>query len=758
MSMFIPNTPYYIFLRTNKTAIYKMDFIYLLKIIGKRKWLILFLVGLTTALTYFLMKQQSVVYESSALVATGIVDHYDPTEGNNISKYIQPYRVENSFSTLIENMKARKSMNFLIRNLLLHDLKSAIPFRDMTEVKERYEEAEIDRVITNLEEGIINNADTTLVNIQRLLKYDFETLRKQIDVKRLGNTDYLQVKTKSENPDLAALIINTFCQEFIDYYTTSKSKRSTNSIIFFKSLAEQKKADLDAKNEQLKQYKLDNNVVNLDEQTKTTLDQIRLLEISREEENKKIPAFKQALINLERYTDENLAAFAKQQWINKSTVDLKAKIQTLNNEYITGGKKDKVLAQQIEVLRKELRQQVKAGANNRTSTQGGKKLAESAEELVIKRIDTEINLEIAKEGVKSLDKELNRLRERVTSFVSKEATISALEREIAVDTDEYLDIVAKANSAEFTSIGLDANLLRVVEPAIPAHAPEPSSAPFAAILAGIIIGTLTVLALVILTFLDHTLSTPDKFKHFTGLPLLSFLNYINVKKLDLEQLFLHKQKNKRMEAFKQLLRKLRFEIEAANAKSFLVTSPKDREGKTFFIITLAYTLSLSNKKVLLIDTNFKNNTLSQMPLQPQEALSNVHDLMENNHLLQQQRLDEIFPITGRIFNHKTGGAVDVLQSNKSTLSPSELLGHTDFQRIIKALGRRYDYIFLEAASINEYADAKELNNYVDKVIAIFAAQSTIYKPDKNSIAYLKTLGDKFVGSILNKIDLNNVKS
>ena len=45
-------------------------------------------------------------------------------------------------------------------------------------------------------------------------------------------------------------------------------------------------------------------------------------------------------------------------------------------------------------------------------------------------------------------------------------------------------------------------------------------------------------------------------------------------------------------------------IENSGAKSFLFISPKEGEGKSFLIVLLAYALSLNNRKVLIIDTNF----------------------------------------------------------------------------------------------------------------------------------------------------------
>ena len=58
--------------------------------------------------------------------------------------------------------------------------------------------------------------------------------------------------------------------------------------------------------------------------------------------------------------------------------------------------------------------------------------------------------------------------------------------------------------------------------------------------------------------------------------------------------------------------------------------------------------------------------------------------------------------------------------------------------------------------MNNYSDTKELVDFVDKVVTIFAAESDIKQIDKDSIHFLKSLGGKFMGAILNKVNLKDL--
>ena len=64
---------------------------------------------------------------------------------------------------------------------------------------------------------------------------------------------------------------------------------------------------------------------------------------------------------------------------------------------------------------------------------------------------------------------------------------------------------------------------------------------------------------------------------------------------------------------------------------------------------------------------------------------------------------------------------------------------------------------MESAALNEYADTRELEPYADKVVAIFSAETHTNQKDEYSIKYLNALKDKFMGVILNKVDLENLE-
>jgi Mrp family chromosome partitioning ATPase len=198
--------------------------------------------------------------------------------------------------------------------------------------------------------------------------------------------------------------------------------------------------------------------------------------------------------------------------------------------------------------------------------------------------------------------------------------------------------------------------------------------------------------------------------------------------------------NRDTEFFKESLRRLRHDIETSGGRSFLFVSLKPNEGKSFLVAALAHSLGLKNKKILLIDTNFKNNTLTSLTssvLPKGEAQKSLGTSSELG-----------FPINL--------SDVDIIGNKGGHQSPSELLAGVDFRRKVDGFKEQYDYIFLEAASVSSFSDARELADYVDKIVPVFDATTKLKDTDREGVAFLRRLNGKLLGGVLNKADLKQI--
>jgi len=196
---------------------------------------------------------------------------------------------------------------------------------------------------------------------------------------------------------------------------------------------------------------------------------------------------------------------------------------------------------------------------------------------------------------------------------------------------------------------------------------------------------------------------------------LSSLNYLNADRLDLIALFSDTNQDPHLEAYKHLMRKIRFEVISSGGKVFMLTSTRPGAGKTSLLFSLGYSLSLNQKKILLIDTHFKNNQLTRMT----SAIPTLERYMAD-----EISFEELVSLSGL-------EGVFVLGCEGGNYTPSEIFVPPDkFNALLEKLGEEYDYIFLEGPALNLYSGSKELIQYVDRVIPVFSAKATIKQTDK----------------------------
>ena len=739
-----------------------MDIQYFFNIVKKRKWLIIFPMFITAFATFYFVDRQPEMYDAKASIPTGIVE-FTGINVNENSPFIQKMQVEISFANLISFITTNKTTRFLSYELLIHDIlanstSNDPPFKTINTKKLGYSQSDLEALarvlqgrIDTLNSALDEEADRIYRKVAKAYGYDVDFLKKEkFYVKRDGETDALEIKYVDKNPTACSFSVNQFCKILKPYHQLAQSKGDLETYYEYDKLAKSRGKKLRSLEKELENYKSGKGILNISVQSEETLDQIGKLEGELEEANRKVNANRTIIKNLGSYLNDNdrykLEKKSGNILSSKAIVNLDARIKRLNDEYISSGQQDKSLKSQIELTKVARDQQIKRIAKSESKDDPG--TMDQDDEFLSKRVTAESELTLAQETIKSINNELNKLKGKKNAYINAEAYTKGLDDQIEIARKEYKSTLDRVNESKFKTISSSFKL----EPLDWADRPEepiPNHKYLLAGFAGLVTGSLTTVLLLLLALFDLSLNTPNQFSKFTKLHLLGSLNKVKDNNLDLKKLFASFSTNTNLETFKESLRKLRYVFEESNASAFLITSTKEGEGKTFLILTLAYALTLKNKKILLIDTNFKNNTLTRMSnKQIQENLLHTRLIGENNLAgkFEAKKIKNMFNLEN----------VDIIGNRGTNHSPSEFFTGRDFQNFISDLKNNYDYIFLEGPSLNKYSDTRELVRFVDKIVSVFSAESEIKDADKESIDYLLNTNDKYFGSILNKIDLKNM--
>jgi Mrp family chromosome partitioning ATPase len=546
--------------------------------------------------------------------------------------------------------------------------------------------------------------------------------------------------------------VNALAEEYIRYDNSLRSGRTDRSVKFFENLVAEKKKALDEKTQLLNQYKVSNGVIDYETESTTKMAQITEYELRKEQILSDIQRIRLSLASV----NKKLGEFGKgtnnpdqdRATINGNIVRIQEKITQLNDEYTRTGSNNEQLQSTIRDLRFQLEVE-----KQKLQQLGVSTIKTSRQDLLDQQEQYTLELQIAEANLSNVNGMIGALRGRVTGSASKEAALTSLESEVSKSNEEYLQALDRYNTEKSKSM-IQSSSVRIDTKGQPNGYPEFSVRYLLVGLSAIVAFAITLVTIIFMEYIDVRIKNPQQFRKMVRIPLAGSVNSIDTKNLNLTELFANSNKNQEMEVFKHFLRKLRFEIEASKGKVLLVTSTKPGEGKTFIILCVAYLLSLIQKHVLIIDTNFKNNSLTHILLRKNQNVRKLEQgIFIKGYIGQSEKHDMSEEDFASSIIYPTGHrGISIIGNNGGNESPSEIFAGRDFGEMIRKLSETYDYIIMEGAALNNYSDTKELIDYADKVLSVFSAESVIKQLDRESIDYLKELNGKFMGAVLNKIN------
>src|SRR5580698_5417281 len=238
-----------------------MDFSYLLRVLLKRKWIIIGATVLAAVVAFFVTRDEKKLYRSYSQFSTGFTSTEEVRVNPETYNFME---ADTKFNNVIVTASSPTVVSLLGYKLLLHDLTSPRPFRRLSESDLQtplVKSVDMDKARQVLEAKWESMSLLTsylpdekkLLELLDLYKYDYKTISKYLAIYRLQHTDFIEVDYESENPELSAFLVNQAFQEFIRYYQSIRSERSSESIDTLRSLMEKKKLELDGKINALRQ-------------------------------------------------------------------------------------------------------------------------------------------------------------------------------------------------------------------------------------------------------------------------------------------------------------------------------------------------------------------------------------------------------------------------------------------------------------------------------------------------------------------------
>lgn len=241
-------------------------------------------------------------------------------------------------------------------------------------------------------------------------------------------------------------------------------------------------------------------------------------------------------------------------------------------------------------------------------------------------------------------------------------------------------------------------------------------------------------------YLDSRIKQPDEIKAQLGLPFLGMVPLFDPKETTGPPLIGNGMPNEFSEAFRSIRTNVLFSSADSGCKSIVVTSTGPGEGKSVVAANVAKSLALAGQRVLLIDADMRRPKLHELygaSLEPGLSNMMVGDAKASDAVKR--------TLTPNLW---------LMTAGKHPPNPAELLGSRRFKDFMTSLSEHFDWVLIDSPPVMAVTDASIIAHSATAVIFVVGAEMTSRGAAKTALDQLSSAKAKYVGAILNRVNLS----
>jgi capsular exopolysaccharide synthesis family protein len=569
-----------------------------------------------------------------------------------------------------------------------------------------------------------------------------KAVQRGISVTPIRGTKLVELSYVSRSPKLAADVANATANAYIDWHLESKYLIVGQASRFLATQIEQIRAEIAEKDQQLQAYSERKDIISVDPQTNTTLQNLEA--VNRE--------YGSAVA-------DRVAKEARYYEIHNARPDAIA--DTLSNGLITQlrneqAKLEREYAEKLNLYKPEwpamLQQKAQIDKGRQHLNEVIQETVDKAREVARSEYVTaqrrEGSLKAVLQGQKSEAMVLNTNAVEYNNLKTEVDTKRAL-----------LDSLLKRQAETEISSRLRGERvsgIRIVDRALPPGARfRPSYR--RNVMIGLFVGLMIGLGLAfLLEYLDRSITSVDQVEHLLHMPALgiipavgastrSMYGYGSRKKSTTDpdvntpiELLPHARPHAAATEAYRAVRASLLLSRAGGVKSLTVTSSLPGEGKTSTVINLAVVLAQLGKRVLLVDADLHK--------------PRVHEVFKcSNRTGLVSILAEGVQPTDVIVKTKVANLF-VIPSGPASPNPSGLLSSDAMQMLLEFFTTNFDYALFDSPPVSLVADAQVLGNLTDGVVICAQGGKTPREMIARTRDLLVRSNVRILGVLINRLE------
>jgi len=593
-----------------------------------------------------------------------------------------------------------------------------------------------------------------------LLKYD--DFLKNLTVGDIKKTDVLQVSYKDSQPQQAARVVNTLMAAYLEHNVSSRRKAAKAAREFIEQQLPQAERIVTKAEAELANFREKNNIFGLQEEGSKSIESLRNLQSQIGEIKTKLADISARSQQIRQQLNANPQQALDITSLNQASgvQDILKEVQQVESQLasrrtVLTNTHPEIIALESKfnalksLLQDRIRQTLGTNGQQLDGIDARLQVGDLKQQLAAELV----NLESTSLGLNNQLAVLSELqtsyKQRLENLPKLEQQQRQLERKIEAAQSTYSLLLKKLQEvriAENQNIG---NASEVSEALVPQ---QPVSSPLLNYLSASLLGMLVSLAtMYLLESQDKSIKTIEEAKELTGLTLLGVIpDFSKPKKSILSKqeveaayptlMVRDAPRSPISEAFRMLRANLKFMSADKELKVMVVTSSVPQEGKSTVAANLATSMAQMERRVLLIDGDLHRPSQHHIwELPNSEGLSNV--------------------IVGQIEVMKAikkgMDNLDVLTCGAVPPSPASLLDSKRMASLIDSFRSYYDYVIIDAPSLNLAADAATLGQMADGVLLVVRPGVVDSVNAAFACEMLEKSGQNVLGQVVNGVVQKN---
>lgn len=348
---------------------------------------------------------------------------------------------------------------------------------------------------------------------------------------------------------------------------------------------------------------------------------------------------------------------------------------------------------------------------------------------------------------------LDRIAEDITELTNKSTVIAGDITELNMLRDQIEDrrntvgqILEKLSAMRAMSNSYSSTRVKIIDEASYPLQVFPKLWKF--LLAGLTLGGLLGCGLAIL--IDHSdlaYRTPIDIQENLNTPVLCKIP--RIKKSKVPEGFsgspmlvaTHQPNSSVSESFRAARTSLLFTAAQNGGKVFMFTSPSPGDGKSTTIANLAISLAQTNKRVCLVDADYRRPRVQQ----------NFGVQFEPGGM---QYLEGQCSLDDAIRPCEFQNNLSLITTGGRPKNPGELVASHTFSEFINELRTRFDFILIDSPPVIPVADATSICSLVDGIIMVLRIRRGVVLSAHKAKSRLSMVNGNLIGVIVNGMDEN----